>query len=44
VIEFVSRPQQTVFRIYLPLDARNGGGKATPGATAGTTTQEIKND
>jgi two-component system nitrogen regulation sensor histidine kinase GlnL len=42
MIEFASRPQQTVFRIYLPLDTRNGhgGGRVTPGAVAGTTAKE----
>jgi two-component system nitrogen regulation sensor histidine kinase GlnL len=40
VIECSSRPGRTIFRIYLPLDAKDGGGRATPGAVAGTIAEE----
>jgi len=40
MIEFASRPQQTVFRIYLPLDPRDDGSRTTPGAVAGTIAEE----
>ena len=40
IIECSSCPGITIFRIYLPLDSRDGGGRATPGAVAGTTAGE----
>ena len=43
MIEFASHPQQTVFRIYLPLDTRNGGDRAIPVAVAVTTAEENEN-
>jgi len=43
MIEFTSRPQQTLFRIYLPLDAGHGAGVAVPGAVAGKIAKENGN-
>jgi len=34
IIECSSRPGRTIFRIYLPLDSMDGGGKAVSGPTA----------
>ena len=43
MIEFVSRPQQTVFRIFLPIDSLQGRSNSAPEEMTGTTVKETGN-